>query len=135
VLVESLVPLYSWSVGNEKRGTTDPLLQDERIALLLVTYMPNLWRLFLAYAQDSHCKGPEIDLQFPAYAQAAEHALFGVPPGAPYNAPGSQMDREAAEAADLDLEEEEELLRRRGSTVFTRSRYVFCSVFPFFSWL
>lgn len=124
VLLESLIPLYSWSVGNEKCGTVDPLLQDERIALLLVTYMPNLWRVFLAYAQDSHCKAPEMDLPFPSFAQACEHALFGVPPGAPYNAPGSQVDRAAAEAADLDLDEEQDLLMRRGSTVFTRSRYM-----------
>lgn len=124
VLLESLIPLYSWSVGNEKRGTVDPLLQDERIALLLVTYMPNLWRVFLAYAQDSVCKAPEMDLPFPAFAQACEHALFGIPPGAPYNAPGSQVDREAAQAADLDLEEEQDHLKRRGSTVFTRSRYM-----------
>jgi hypothetical protein len=124
VLLESLLPLYSWTVDNDKRGTQDPLLQDERIALLIVTYMPNLWKVFLAYACDSFHKSPEIDLPFPRYAQACEHSLFGRPRGAPYEAPGSELSHEVSAVADLDEDENELRLMQSGSTIHSKSRYI-----------
>lgn len=42
-----------WSKGRHKRGSTDVLVLEERIQLLLATYAPNLWRVFLCYAQDA----------------------------------------------------------------------------------
>jgi hypothetical protein len=88
VLTESVLPLYGWCLGHDKRGCEDPLVSDERIALLLMTYAPNLWKVFLAYSQDSSHRPPNIDeMTFPNYAQACERAFFGAPKGAPYKAP------------------------------------------------
>jgi len=88
ILLESILPLYIWcSQGHSKLGTTDPLVADERIALLFMTYAPNLWKVFLSYACDSTSKAPAITLSYPNHAQAAEAALFGVPPACPYVPP------------------------------------------------
>ena len=59
-LQETMLPLCCWSKGHHKRGSTDTLVTDERIVLLLMTYAPNLWRVFLAYAQDCTAKVPAI---------------------------------------------------------------------------
>ncbi len=88
LLLESAVPLYAWKVGNnEKLGTIDPLLADERIALLLMAYAPNLWKLFLMYAGDIYTKQPSPDLHFPKFAQAVEVSLHGLPRDCPYASP------------------------------------------------
>jgi len=88
ILLESILPLYVWcSHGHSKLGTTDPLVADERIALLMMTYAPNLWKLFLSYSCDSKSRTPDLALSYPNHAQAAEAALFGVPAACPYVAP------------------------------------------------
>ena len=88
LLLESIVPLFIWChQGHSKLGTTDPLVADERIALLLLTYAPNLWKVFLSYACDSGSKIPKVTLPYPSYAQAAETALFGTPHACPYTPP------------------------------------------------
>ena len=45
LLQESILSLYAWSQGHSKRGSTDPLVTEERIVLLLTTYAPNLWKV------------------------------------------------------------------------------------------
>jgi hypothetical protein len=45
LLQESILPLYGWCKGHSKRGATDPLVTEERIALLLSLYAPNLWKV------------------------------------------------------------------------------------------
>eukprot|EP00606_Chrysophyceae_sp_TOSAG23-5_P000664 GSChrysophyteH2.ASY1.ANO1.1716.1 assembled CDS len=88
VLLESVLPLYTWKLEkHDKLGCVDPLLTDERIALLFMTYAPNLWMVFLMYAGDINHKPPSHKLAFPLYAQAAEYSLFGNSPGCPYTAP------------------------------------------------
>jgi hypothetical protein len=82
-LQEAILPLSCWSRGHHKRGSTDTLVTDERIVLLLMTYAPNLWRVFLAYAQDCHAKVPSISSSpFPEAAKTSEKCLFGTAPGA-----------------------------------------------------
>jgi hypothetical protein len=83
VLQEVILPMYVWSQGHSKLGSTDQLMREERISLLLHTYAPNLWRVFLMYAQDSNGKVPEFNLQYPQCAQDVERLLFGVPKGSP----------------------------------------------------
>lgn len=85
-LQETMLPLFCWSKGHHKRGSTDTLVTDERIVLLLMTYAPNLWRVFLAYAQDCHAKVPAAaSSPYPATAKQSERSLFGVPIGAPHD--------------------------------------------------
>ncbi len=68
-LQEVICPLYVWSNStsnpsgkhHEKRGSTDPLVLEARILLLMVTYAPNLWRVFLTYAQDASGKVSVVD--------------------------------------------------------------------------
>lgn len=85
-LQEAILPLSCWSKGHHKRGSTDTLVTDERIVLLLMTYAPNLWRVFLAYAQDCHAKVPAVAASpYPSTAKISERQLFGVPTGAPNN--------------------------------------------------
>ena len=45
LLQESILPLYGWTQGHSKRGSTDPLVTEERIVLLLSLYAPNLWKV------------------------------------------------------------------------------------------
>lgn len=56
------------------------LVLEERILLLLITYAPNLWRVFLTYAQDAVGKVPDINESFPESAQTNERgqSLFHV---------------------------------------------------------
>jgi len=90
VLSECICPLYCWcNSGHDKHGSTDPLVTDERVALLFMTYAPNLWKVFLSYCQDSSHKPADMKLAYPAYAQACERALFGIPKGAPYTPPAN----------------------------------------------
>jgi hypothetical protein len=54
-LHEVIVPIYYFHMGendHEKCASRDPLVKDGRITLLLNAYLPNLWRVFLHYAQD-----------------------------------------------------------------------------------
>lgn len=83
LLQESLCPLYAWCKGHCKRGSLDVLVLEDRIPLLAITYAPNLWRVFLMYAQDAVGKLPDINLAFPEHAQVNEKGMFGLPPGAP----------------------------------------------------
>jgi hypothetical protein len=83
-LIESMCPLMAWSKGHNKRGSTDILVREERIALLLVTYSPNIWKVFLMYAHNSIKKAPEGGcLNFPDVAKANEKTLFGLPNNCP----------------------------------------------------
>jgi hypothetical protein len=50
---EVICPLFVWTKGHHKRGSRDVLVLEERILLLLTTYAPNLWRVFLTYAHDA----------------------------------------------------------------------------------
>ncbi|GMH54726.1 hypothetical protein TrST_g5688 [Triparma strigata] len=96
-LHEVIVPIYYFHMGeqdHEKCASRDPLVKDGRINLLLNAYLPNLWRVFLHYAQDLGNRVPATfneeqtfnefgthkplpdELKFPAKAQASERALF-----------------------------------------------------------
>ena len=86
LLQESILPLYAWTQEHSKIGSDDVLVREERIPLLLITYAPNLWKVFLLYAQDVNAKIPELDLPYPQCAQDVEKQLFGVPKGAPVKA-------------------------------------------------
>ena len=105
-LAEIILPLYSWTnlVGKSvkagaeryrglKRGTTDPLMQDERVLLLLNAYSPNLWLVFLNYARDTVGRagdtslgdksGSKVATSFPFWAQMNEKGMFRLPPACP----------------------------------------------------
>ena len=97
-LHEVVVPLFYFHMGDvnhERCCCTDPLVKDGRIILLMRTYLPNLWRVFLHFAQDLGNRIPPISdedkpispefgtfqplpaqLAFPKIAQASERALF-----------------------------------------------------------
>ncbi|GMH77175.1 hypothetical protein TL16_g07317 [Triparma laevis f. inornata] len=96
-LHEVIVPIYYFNMGeldHEKCASRDPLVKDGRITLLLNAYLPNLWRVFLHYAQDLGNRVPATfnedqtfnefgthkplpnELKFPVKAQASERALF-----------------------------------------------------------
>lgn len=83
ILQEVVCPLFVWSRGRHKRGSTDVLVLEERILLLLVTYSPNLWKVFLMYATDAVGKHPPVNQPYPENAQANEKGLFKLPPAAP----------------------------------------------------
>ena len=51
IIQESILPLFVWAQGHCKKGCTDPLLLEGRVALLMTTYGPNIWKVFLMYAQ------------------------------------------------------------------------------------
>ena len=90
-----VLPLCTWGRKNSKRaalalGSRHPLvpgpgelIMDGRVLLLLQAYLPNLWRVFLYYAQDpgkrterSHGGTmPPQDLPFPEGAQQCEGLL------------------------------------------------------------
>jgi hypothetical protein len=65
-----------WCKGHYKRGATDELVLEERIALVMITYAPNLWRVFLNYATDAVGKIAEINLPFPEAAQLNERGTI-----------------------------------------------------------
>ena len=74
---ETVCPLFAWiQNGHNKSGCRDPLLLEERVPLLLHTYAPNLWKVFLAYAQDCNRKPPALALRFPYCAQVSERLFF-----------------------------------------------------------
>lgn len=50
---EAICPLYVWCKGHHKRGSRDVLVLEERILLLMTTYAPNLYRVFLTYGHDA----------------------------------------------------------------------------------
>ena len=53
------------------------LVMEDRLPLLLLTYAPNLWRVFLMYAQDVVGKTTSITSTiFPEEAQANEKGDF-----------------------------------------------------------
>ena len=52
-LQEVICPLFVWCKGHHKRGSRDVLVLEERILLLMVTYAPNLYRVFLTYGHDA----------------------------------------------------------------------------------
>lgn len=86
-LIEAMCPLMAWTKGHNKRGSTDVLVREERVALLLATYSPNMWKVFLMYAHNSIKKAPdESCLNFPDIAKANEKTLFGLPSGCPNRA-------------------------------------------------
>eukprot|EP01039_Chlorochromonas_danica_P011436 gene11436-12786_t len=83
ILLEMVLPLFVWCKGHCKLGNTDILLREERVALVLLTYSPNLWKVFLTYAADAVGKVPEVSLTFPDNAQASERGMYKLPPLAP----------------------------------------------------
>lgn len=72
ILQETICPLYLWCKGHHKRGSSDELVLEERILLVMSTYAPNLWKVFLTYSADAVGKIPEISLAFPDTAQLNE---------------------------------------------------------------
>jgi hypothetical protein len=64
-------------------GAIDVLVREERILLVLSIYAPNLWRVFLSYAQDAVGKVPDINDPFPENAQFNEMGIFKLPHAAP----------------------------------------------------
>lgn len=50
---EVMCPLFVWCKGHHKRGSRDVLVLEERILLLMTTYAPNLYRVFLTYGHDA----------------------------------------------------------------------------------
>lgn len=79
ILQESVLPLYAWAQGHSKRGSSDPLVTEERIALLMVTYAPNLWKVFLMYCQNYQAKIPDMAMLYPEASKTSEQILFGYP--------------------------------------------------------
>jgi hypothetical protein len=76
ILLEVICPFYIWCCrGHQKRGASDPLVLEERIALVMIAYAPNLWKVFLNYATDAVGKIPEINAQFPLAAQINERGM------------------------------------------------------------
>ena len=84
ILQEVFVPLLCWS-DNLKAGSMDVLVKEERIGLLAVTYMPNLWKVFLFYAREVVGKAlpSEAYQRFPEVPQWIEKQLYGLPDGCP----------------------------------------------------
>lgn len=83
ILLEVMLPTYLWSRGKFKRGASDVLVLEERILLVLVTYLPNLWQVFLTYAADAVGKPADPALAFPEAAQLNEKGMYKLPPLAP----------------------------------------------------
>jgi len=83
VLQEVICPLFVWCKGHHKRGSKDVLVLEERILLLMTTYAPNLFRVFLTYAHDAVGKVPEITRTFPEAAQSNERGMFRLPAACP----------------------------------------------------
>jgi len=49
-----ICPFHLWCrEDHAKQGSVDPLVLEERILLVMTTYAPNLWRVFLTYATDA----------------------------------------------------------------------------------
>lgn len=80
LLLDVMVPMYHCGPGWGRRLLSkDALVSETRILLLLQSYLPNLWRVFLLYCQDakgSAFSGPLNS--FPAFAQRSEALLHGV---------------------------------------------------------
>lgn len=69
--------MHTWCDHNAfRRDSDDPLVSDTRILLLLQAYLPNFWRTFLHYGQDSKEQIAPSHLEFPTGAQRSE-----MPPG------------------------------------------------------
>lgn len=62
-----------------KRGSVDPLVLEERIQLVMSTYAPNLWKVFLTYACDAVGKIPDVQLLFPEFALLNEKGMYRNP--------------------------------------------------------
>eukprot|EP00601_Ochromonadales_sp_CCMP2298_P029316 CAMPEP_0173342112 /NCGR_PEP_ID=MMETSP1144-20121109/10001_1 /TAXON_ID=483371 /ORGANISM="non described non described, Strain CCMP2298" /LENGTH=477 /DNA_ID=CAMNT_0014288619 /DNA_START=491 /DNA_END=1921 /DNA_ORIENTATION=- len=82
ILQEVICPLYTWC-QHHKRGSKDTLVLEERILLLMTTYSPNLYRVFLTYAHDAVGRVPEINREFPGTAQSNERGMFRLPAACP----------------------------------------------------
>jgi len=84
IIQECIGPLFVWSNDHHnKKGSIDELVLDERILLLMNTYAPNLWKVFLSYGTDALGKLSEISKVFPETAQSNEKGLFKLPQCAP----------------------------------------------------
>jgi hypothetical protein len=77
VLGGVVIPMHSWGPERERHASKDPVVLDTRILLLLRAYMPNLWRVFLYYAQDEDGVLAHGYLPFPETAQNAEASQVG----------------------------------------------------------
>ena len=86
ILQEIFVPMLCWC-DHLKVGSMDILVKEERIALLAMTYLPNLWKVFLFYAREVVGKAlpSEAYQLFPEVPQYIEKLLHGLPDGAPTN--------------------------------------------------
>lgn len=82
ILSEVIVPMFPWCKHRlSKRYTNDPILREERILLVLTTYAPNLWKVFLTYCADAVGKIPEVNSAFPECAQLNERAMYKLAAG------------------------------------------------------
>ncbi|GMI51490.1 hypothetical protein TeGR_g2199 [Tetraparma gracilis] len=131
-LHEVIVPIYYFHMSeydHERCAATDPLVKDGRIALLLNAYLPNLWRVFLHYAQDLANRVPATfeetsnvtefgthkplpgELAFPSMAQASERALFAGVHHLPSLSPEAEQKMGAASQGQVYTVHENGLLR------------------------
>ena len=92
IILEVVLPMYAWTQSHCRKGCTDPLLLEPRVHLVLSTYAPNLWKVFLMYAQDLNGKMSSLNQPFPEVAKCSERALFGMP----FGVNAKQSDLEAA---------------------------------------
>ena len=90
ILLEVILPMYAWTQDHCRKGCIDPLLKEPRVHLVFSTYAPNLWKVFLMYAQDLNGKMSSLNQPFPEVAKCSERALFGMPFGV--NAKQSDLD-------------------------------------------
>tara|TARA_A100001015_G_C14988183_1_gene712528 strand:+ start:483 stop:1847 length:1365 start_codon:yes stop_codon:yes gene_type:complete len=90
ILLEIILPMYAWTQDHCRKGCKDPLLLEPRVHLVFSTYAPNLWKVFLMYAQDLNGKMSSLNQPFPEVAKCSERALFGMPFGV--NAKQSDLD-------------------------------------------
>ena len=84
---EAIVPLYVWQQNYHQLGCIDPLLTDRKVLLILISYAPNLWKVFTTYGQFLCSIKAEggLNIRFPEGAKCSERAQFGVPSGAPFD--------------------------------------------------
>ena len=81
IILEVILPMFTWTQHHCRKGCKDPLLLEPRVHLLFSTYAPNLWKVFLMYAQDLSGKMSSLNQPFPEVAKCSERALFGMPFG------------------------------------------------------
>ena len=110
---EAIVPLYVWQQNYHQLGCVDPLLTDRKVLLILLSYAPNLWKVFTTYGQFLCSIKAEggLNIRYPEGAKCSERAQFGVPSGAPFN----RIDAIYADPT-IDIENYEKMLQEPSIT-------------------